>query len=142
MSSDISYIARIPKHLKGLAIGELKNFCINTDDFEFDSNQISTDCMISFLIEEEEATKWFKDEYGFSNSIPGKTVLGNIQLWIKDVEGFCDFEFWALSSSLGRACLDSKALKGHLLDFVKKMEGQSLEIDYSNGFIETIFEKP
>lgn len=140
MSPDISYIVRIDKKQKEIAIKELKLFCVNTDDYQFDQNLITEDCLITFKVNDEESTKWFKSRYEFSRKIKGKTLIGSIQLWISNHEAFCDFEFWAVSSSVGQACLDSKNLKTHLIDFVKKVNGQSLKHGDASGYIETIFD--
>ena len=140
MKPDISYIARFDQDQKKLAIDQLRNFCMNTANFEFDSTLINDDCLISFAIKDEESTQWFKDRYDFANSVPGKTLIGQIQLWIKEIEEFCDFEFWAVASSVGQACLDSDELRNQLIHFVKNAKGQSLNLDHGDGRIETIFE--
>lgn len=139
MNPDISYIVRIDRKQEGIAINELKRFCVNTDDYQFDQNLITKVCSINFKLNDEESTKWFKNENEFSGKINGKTLIGSIQLWIRKHEKFCDFEFWAVSSNVGQACLDSKNLQGHLIDFVKKLDGKSLKLDDSSGYIETIF---
>ena len=142
MNPDISYIARIPKDQKEMAIDQLKHFCVNTDDYSFNADLISDDCMVTFVINDEVSTRWFKEQYDFSNVIADKTLIGNIQLWIKEIEAFCDFEFWAVSSAVGKACLESKELKKALISFIKQVGGGSLILDYGDGNVETIFEDP
>lgn len=140
MHPDISFIARIPKHLKDEAKHELRHFCSNTDDFKFDPDLITNDCSIAFVLDDEESTKWIKEDNTYARSIPEKTIIGSIQLWISNDNEFCDFEFWPTNSTAGQACLDSTELKNHLIDFVKKMSGKDLKLDHSNGLIDIIFE--
>jgi hypothetical protein len=96
--------------------------------------------MINFLINDEESTKWFKDQYENASSVPGKTLIGNIQLWIKEIEDFCEFEFWAVAGSVGQACLDSDELRDQLINFVKNVNGETLNLDRNDGRIEIIFD--
>ena len=140
MNPDKCYIARVDKNKKSAAINELKKFCVNTNDDQFSEKLVSGDCALRFIIDDEEETSWFKERYEFSRSIPGKTLIGEIQLWIKTDKPFCDFEFWPVSSSVGKACHDSKKLIEHLTAFIKNLKGQRLMMDDGSGQIETIFE--
>lgn len=141
MRPDISYIVRIPKHQKEEAKLELHHFCSNTKGFTFDVERITNDCSVAFIIDNEESTAWIKENYEYARSVPEKTIIGSIQLWISDEEEYYTFEFWPTNSSAGQACLDSVNLKNHLIEFVKKMDGKDLRLDYSNGLIDTIFER-
>ena len=140
MHPDITYIAQIEKDQKSLAIDQLENFCVNTDDYTFNVDIIGEESTLWFSLPDEESTQWFKDQYEFSNAVPHKTLIGAIQLCIRDHESACDFEFWAVSSSVGKACLDSNELEGLLINFVKKLGGISLQLDYGNGNINSIYE--
>ena len=87
---------------------------------------------------------WFYKIY-FSNINKFKPQISSTKFQINYKSQFfndhivCDFEFWSVSSSVGQACLDSKNLQGHLIDFVKNLDGKSLKLDDSSGYIETIF---
>ena len=140
MNTDISYIARIDKVQKESAIKELEAFCVNTEDYRFDMGLITKDCLITFAINDEESTRWYKNQYECSQKVVGKTLVGSIQLWITGQDEYCDFEFWAVSSSIGQACADSKNLRGLLTAFVIGLNGQSLKYDDGSGYIETIFD--
>ena len=139
MNPDISFIVHVNEDKRELAKQQLERFCVNTEDYKFDPNLISDDCMVMFKVKNETSTQRFKEKYEFSGAIKGKTLIGSIQLWIKKVDEICEFEFWAMSSSVGRACLDSRELRKQLIEFVKKSEGISLSIDWGNGHIEEIF---
>ncbi len=116
-----------------MAIDTLAAFCINKDDLTFDRSLIGEDCQISFLLNDETSTQWFKDQYPLSKNIPQKTIIGTIQLWIRLVDNICEFEFWPLSGSVAKACMDSSEVKNHLISWVRKANGQSLDLDLGNG---------
>ena len=139
MKPDFTYFAQVSENRKSLVMQELEKFCINTGDNTFDQNLINEDCQISFLLNDEESTQWFKNASDFSRNLPGKTIIGHIQLWIESYENYNEYKFWPASSSLGRACRDSLELKNRLITFVKNLNGRSLNIHWDDGSIEEVY---
>ena len=143
MKVDISFILSFPISKKDHIVKDLKMFCVNTDDYTFNPDLITANCSIDFLIDDEEATAWFKKEYEFSRTFPGKTCIGSICLSIKCNEQTVQFEFWPPFSNGGQVCLDSDALKQHFILLLKKQKhqnyGYQLYLDDSRGYIAPLY---
>ena len=139
MNPDISYIFNFEKSRKKQAIESLKEFCINTEENNFNPALISDDCSISFIIDFEESLNWYYKSHEHSRRIKGKIVIDSIQLWIRGVENETIFEFWAPAPSTGKACLASKNLYNAFIRFLENNNGAEVRLDQSNGFIETIY---
>lgn len=139
MNPDISYILNFEKSRKQQAIESLREFCINTEQNSFDSALITDDCSISFIVDFEEPLNWYYESYEYSRQIQRKIVISRIQLWIKEEQNETIFQFWAPASSTGRACLNSKHLLKEFIKLLENNDGFEIKLDYSDGFIETIY---
>lgn len=120
MRLDISYIITLDLEKKDEAIHALRKFCINTTSDTFDSSLINNDSTLSFLLENQ-------------------LKIGGIQLWIKENDDILVFEFWPLVSKTASMCVKSSYLKGQFINFVRELNGYSLELDTSNGSIELLY---
>lgn len=141
MNPDISYILRFEKTSKDRLIEALKDFCINTEENNFDPALISDDCSISFVLNMEHALNWYHETHETSRQVKGKIVIGIMQLWIREMQNEIIFEFWAPSSTIGKACLASKNLVNEFIQLVENNHGLEIKLDHSNGLIETIYTK-
>ena len=142
MNPDITYILNFEATQKERIIASLKEFCINTDEDNFDAALISADCSISFFVDTEETTKWYYELYENSRRIKGKIIIGIIGLWIEEKKDEIIFEFWAPASSTGKACLTSKNLYTAFVKLLESNNGFEIKLDHADGFIETIYMNP
>lgn len=142
MNPDISYIFDFEKSRKKQAIESLKEFCINTEEGNYNPALISDGCFISFIVDIEEPLNWYYESHEHSRRIKGKIVIDSIQLWIRGMQNETIFEFWPPASSTGKACLASKNLYNAFIRFLENNNGAQVKLDHSNGFIETIYTNP
>ena len=142
MNPDISYIINFESSRKEQVIESLKKFCINTQEDSFNSAFISDNSSLSFIVDIEDALKWYYESYEDSRRIKGKIVIGGIQLWIRKKQNECILEFWAPTSSSRKACLDSRNLLDEFIKLLEVNNGFEIKIDHSNGFIETKYINP
>jgi hypothetical protein len=142
MNPDISYMINFESSRKEQVIESLKKFCINTQEDSFNSALISDNSYLSFIVCNEEALNWYYESYEHSRRIKGKIVIGNILLWIREKQNECIFEFWATTSSTGKACLVSRNLFNEFIKLLEVNNGFEIKLDHSNGFIETKYINP
>ncbi len=141
MKPDINIIISIDTIKKEEFIASLASFCTNTDTNTFNSNLITEKNDICFLINEEENTKWFREEYEFSQQIEGKLLVGVIDLTIIDhVENITSFDFWPVFSNGGQVCLDSNELKEQMIIALKNVNGYDIVLYEDGSYHKTIYE--
>lgn len=139
MNPDISFILSFEKGQQANVIRSLGDFCINTGQNQFDPALVLPECMLDFLVENEKSVEWYYLENAPETETPAsKITIGRIQLWIKeDPEEVC-FEFWPLTSSTVKACMDSNHLRSSFVRLLEKHNGKHLKLDYSDGFRQII----
>ncbi|MNJ91808.1 hypothetical protein D3C87_94630 [compost metagenome] len=138
MKTDISFLLYFESTERARIIASLASFCVNTASGQFDPDLIHDDCSVSFVLDREATTDWYYDWYESSRIIGEKILIGSIQLWITESRDEICFEFWANTSSNGKACLDSTNLRNELFKLARENKGFKVQLDHGNGFVEVL----